>query len=164
MIKKIFESELMTLGLTISPHDAGLMLRGLRTLELRVKRSDETAKKVADFLYKHPKIEKLYFPLHPSFDQYTLAAQQMTGCGGLITIKLKAESKESTMRFVRSIKRFLMAVSWGGYESLMIPSIAFHDIPGMQDSPIHWSMVRLYIGLESAEYLLEDLTHALEAM
>jgi len=164
MIKKIFESELMTLGLTISPHDAGLMIRGLRTLELRVKRSDETAQKVADFLYQHPKIEKLYFPLHPSFDQYALASKQMTGCGGLITIKLKAASKESTMRFVRSIKRFLMAVSWGGYESLMIPSIAFHDIPGMPDSPIHWSMVRLYIGLESAEYLIEDLSHALDAM
>ena len=162
MIKKIFESELMTLGLTISPHDAALMIRGLRTLDLRVKRSDETARKVADFLYNHPKIEKLYFPLHPSFDQYELASAQMTGCGGLITIQLKVESKEATMRFVRTIKRFLMAVSWGGYESLMIPSIVFHDIPGMPDSPIHWSMVRLYIGLESSEYLIEDLSEALD--
>ncbi len=162
MVKKIFESELMTLGLTVSPHDAALMIRGLRTLDLRVRRSDETARKVAQFLLKHPKIEKLYFPLDPSFDQYELASKQMSGCGGLITIKLKVEAKSEVMRFVRSIKKFLMAVSWGGYESLMIPSIAFHDIPGLPDSTVHWSMVRLYIGLESAEYLIEDLSKALE--
>ncbi len=161
LIKKIFESGLMTLGLTISPHDASLIIRGLRTLELRVRRSDETAKKVVDFLYNHPKIEKIYFPLHPSFGQYALACRQMSGCGGLITIKLKAESKEAVARFVKKIKRFLMAVSWGGYESLMIPSLAFHDVPGLPDSPIHWSHVRFFIGLESADYLIEDLEQAL---
>lgn len=162
MIQQIFTSELMTLGLTISPHDAGLILRGLRTLPIRVQQSDYNARKVADYLYQHPKVEKLFFPLHPSFDQYELASRQMSGCGGLITFKIKATDKEAVMRFVRSIRRFLMAVSWGGYESLMIPSIAFHDIPGMPDSPIHWSMVRLYVGLESSDYLIEDLDLALE--
>lgn len=164
MIKKIFDSELMTLGLTISPHDAALILRGLRTLTLRVNQSDQTALKVAEYLYNHPKIEKLYFPFHPSFEQYELAKKQMTGCGGLITIKLKAKDKESVIRFVNQIERFLMAVSWGGYESLMIPSIVFHDIPGIPDSPIHWSMVRLYVGLESAEYLISDLEEALSVL
>jgi len=163
-IRNIFESELMTLGLTISPHDAALMIRGLRTLDLRVRRSDETARKVADFLYNHPKIEKLYFPLHPSFDQFELASSQMTGCGGLISFKLKAESKEAVLRFVGKIKCFLMAVSWGGYESLFIPSIVFHDIPGIPDSPIHWSMVRIYVGLESPEYLIKDLSDALDVL
>ena len=162
MIKKIFESELMTLGLTISPHDAALMLRGLRTLDLRLRRSDLTAGKIADFLFNHPKVEKLYFPFHPFFDQYDLATKQMTGCGGLVTIKLKVNDKSDVLRFVRSIKKFLMAVSWGGYESLMIPSIAFHDISGIPDSPVHWSMVRLYIGLESVEYLIDDLSTALD--
>ncbi|MFZ1748692.1 MAG: aminotransferase class I/II-fold pyridoxal phosphate-dependent enzyme [Saprospiraceae bacterium] len=164
MISKIFNSELMTLGLTISPHDASLIIRGLRTLPLRVAQSNKTAFIIAEYLFRHPKVEKMYFPLHPSFDQYELASKQMTGCGGLITIKLKADSKEAVMRFVRKIKRFLMAVSWGGYESLMIPSIAFHEIPGLPDSPIHWSMIRLYVGLESAEYLIEDLDSALDVL
>ena len=88
----------------------------------------------------------------------------MRGCGGLLTFQLRTESKDAVMRFVSKIKRFLMAVSWGGYESLMIPSIAFHDIPGLPDSPIHWTIVRLYIGLESADYLKEDLNAALEEL
>lgn len=164
MIKKIFESELMTLGLLISPHDAALIIRGLRTLPLRVHQSDSTALKIAEYLHQHTKIAKIYFPLHPSFDQYELAKKQMKGCGGLITIQLKARDKESVLRFVRKIKHFLMAVSWGGYESLMIPSIVFHDIQGLPDSPIHWSMVRLYVGLESADYLIEDLESALSEL
>ena len=164
MIKKIFDSELMTLGLTISPHDAALIIRGMRTLDLRVRKSDQSARVIADYFYHHPKVEKLYFPLHNSFDQIELASKQMSGCGGLISIKLKADTKEAVMRFVRSIKRFLMAVSWGGYESLMIPSIAFHDIPGKTDSPVHWSMIRFYIGLEEADYLIEDLDNAFKMM
>ncbi|MBK8515885.1 MAG: PLP-dependent transferase [Saprospiraceae bacterium] len=162
IIKIIFESELMTLGLIISPHDAALIIRGLRTLDLRVRRSDLSGRIIADWLYNHPKIEKVYFPLHPLFEQYELASSQMSGCGGLITFKLKAETKDQVLKFVSSIKRFLMAVSWGGYESLMMPSIAFHDIPGIPDSPIHWSMIRLYIGLETPEYLIEDLSLALD--
>ena len=164
MINKIFESELMTLGLNISPHDAALIIRGLRTLDLRVRRSDETAHIIADYLYHHPKVENMYFPLHPNSQQYSLARKQMTGCGGLITIKLKSESKDDVLRFVHSLKRFLIAVSWGGYESLMMPSIGFHEIPGIPDSPVHWSMIRFYIGLESADYLIEDLEQAFKIM
>ncbi len=162
MINKIFNSEVMTLGLTISPHDAALIIRGIRTLELRVKQSDQSAKKIAAYLYEHPKVEKIYFPLHPTFEQFELAKRQMSGCGGLLTIQLKVSEKSEVMRFVNHIKRFLIAVSWGGYESLMMPTITFHDIPGQTDSPIHWSVVRLYIGLEDPEYLIEDLRNALE--
>ena len=161
IIQKIFINEYMTLGLNISPHDANLVIRGLRTLELRVKRSDETAHKVVKFLKAHDKIENVTFPLDPDFPQYDLAKSQMTGCGGLITIELKADDKPAVMRFVEAIDKFLMAVSWGGYESLMIPSITFHDMDGVPDSPIPWTYVRLYIGLEDADYLIEDLGQAL---
>ncbi len=161
IIQKIFINEYMTLGLNISPHDANLVIRGLRTLELRVKRSDETAHKVVKFLKAHDKIENVTFPLDPDFPQYELAKSQMTGCGGLITIELKADDKPAVMRFVEAIDKFLMAVSWGGYESLMIPSITFHDMDGVPDSPIPWTYVRLYIGLEDADYLIEDLGQAL---
>lgn len=164
MIDKIFRSEVMTLGLTISPHDAALMIRGLRTLPLRVTQSDKTARQLADYFSNHPKIEKVIFPLHPSFPQYELASSQMTGCGGLITVMLKAPDKETVLRVVSNIKKFIIAVSWGGYESLMIPSIIFHDIPGVPDSPVHWSTIRFYAGLEDAELLIEDLEQALAHM
>jgi cystathionine beta-lyase/cystathionine gamma-synthase len=161
MIDQIFRSEVMTLGLTISPHDAAMMIRGLRTLPLRVRQSDETGHRLAAYFSQHPKIEKVFFPLHPSFPQYDLASSQMKGCGGLITVMLKAPDKASVLRVVSAIKKFLIAVSWGGYESLMIPSIIFHDMPGVPDSPIHWSTIRFYAGLEEAEVLIDDLEQAL---
>lgn len=164
MIKKIFHSEFMTLGVNISPHDAALAIRGLRTLDLRVRRSDQSARTIFSYLQRHPKVEKVIYPLDPSSPQAELAARQMRGNGGLMTMVLRADTKDEVMRFTRAINRFLMAVSWGGYESLMIPSIAFHDMPGMSDSPIPWTYVRLYIGLEDPEYLIADLAQALEQM
>jgi cystathionine beta-lyase/cystathionine gamma-synthase len=164
MIKKIFQCELMTLGLTISPHDAALMLRGLRTLPLRVKQSDTTAALLADWFSNHPGISKVYFPLHPSFPQYELAKSQMKGCGGLVTVMLNAPDKQSVLDVIARIKKFLIAVSWGGYESLMIPSIVFHDIPGVPDSPVHWSTIRFYAGLEEPEELIADLEFALKIL
>ncbi len=162
LIAKIFNSEFMTLGVNISPNDAALAIRGLRTIDLRVKRSSESAKKVVDFLNSHPKIEEVIYPFSEDFPQYKLAKKQMRGCGGLFTIVLKADSKDKVLRFAKAINKFLIAVSWGGYESLMIPSIAFHDVPGMEDSPIPWTYVRLYIGLEDPEYLITDLSQALD--
>lgn len=164
IISQIFQNEYMTLGINISPHDAALVIRGLRTLDLRVKRSDESAHKIVKYLKGHDKIKNVIFPLDPEYPQYELAKSQMTGCGGLVTIELNASNKAEVMRFVKAINKFLMAVSWGGYESLMIPSITFHDMPGIPDSPIPWTYVRLYIGLEDVDYLIEDLEQALGAM
>lgn len=164
LIQKIFHSEFMTLGVNISPHDAALAIRGLRTIELRVKRSDESAKKIVEYLKSHPKIEKVIYPFSDDFPQLELAKKQMRGCGGLFTIDLKADTKAEVLKFSNAINKFLIAVSWGGYESLMIPSIAFHDMPGMEDSPIPWTYVRLYVGLEDPEYLIADLSQALDKM
>lgn len=161
LIHKIFTSSYMTLGLIISPHDAAMILRGLRTLPLRVNRSHETAFRLAQKLENHPKIERVIYPWLTSFPQYELAKKQMSGAGGLLTIILKADQKDAVYRFTDSISRFLLAVSWGGYESLMIPSIVFHDMPGIPDSPVPWNYVRLYVGLEDFEYLWEDLESAL---
>jgi len=164
LIAKIFNSEFMTLGVNISPNDAALAIRGLRTIDLRVKRSDESAKKVVDYLKSHPKIGRVIYPFSDDFPQLDLAKKQMRGCGGLFTIELKAQSKDQVLRFTKAIQKFLIAVSWGGYESLMIPSITFHDMPGVEDSPIPWTYVRLYVGLEDPEYLIADLKQALKIM
>ena len=164
LIEKIFHSEFMTLGVNISPHDAALAIRGIRTLDLRVRRSDETANKIKAFLNNHPKIEKVIHPFAADFLQQALAKKQMRGCGGLLTIALKVDSKEEVLKFTKAIQRFLIAVSWGGYESLMMPAIAFHDVEGAEDSIVPWNYVRLYIGLENPDYLIDDLNQALESM
>lgn len=161
MIQKIFDSEMMTLGNIISPHDASLVLRGLRTLELRVKRSFESALKIAQYLENHPKIEKVLYPFLPSFPQYELAQKQMRGAGGLLSVYLKADKIEQAEAFFHRLQRFLLAVSWGGYESLVLPTAAFYKIPGREDSPQPFNLVRFYIGLEDAEWLMEDLEQAL---
>jgi cystathionine beta-lyase/cystathionine gamma-synthase len=161
MIKKIFDAEYMTLGGILSPNDAFLMIRGLRTLELRLKRSDESAGKITRWLENHPKIEKLIYPFSKNFPQYQLAQQQMRGAGGLFSVLLKTDKMENVENFFHKLERFLFAVSWGGHESLVLPFCAFYNIPGREDSTHPWNLVRFYIGLEDPDWLMEDLEQAL---
>ena len=160
-IEKMFTAY-MTLGTVLSAHDAALVLRGLRTYPLRLQQSNDTALKLAHYLHEHPGINKVIYPHHFSHPQHDLALQQMKGSGGLLTIVLNTNHKADVITFVEKIQRFLMEVSWGGYESWMIPSILFHDVPGQPDSPVPWTYIRLYVGLESYDYLKEDLDQALE--
>jgi cystathionine beta-lyase/cystathionine gamma-synthase len=164
MIKKIFESELMTLGGILSPHDAWLVIRGLRTLQLRVQRSGESAQYLINKLDGHPKVEKIWYPFHHSFPQRELAMRQMSGCSGLFSVQFKTGDPAKMEAFIHRIKRFLMAVSWGGHESLLIPTIGFYNIPGRTDPPIPWTFCRFYIGLEEPEWLWEDLSNAMEVL
>jgi cystathionine beta-lyase len=163
-IEQIFQGEYMTLGNIISPSDAMLVIRGLRTLDMRLQRSHDSALKVAQWLEQHPKVERVVHPFLPSFPQYELARQQMRGAGGLFSFYLKAERIAQAETFIHQIKRFLMAVSWGGHESLILPTVAFYNIPGREDSPLPWNLIRLYVGLEDPNWLIEDLEQALDAI
>lgn len=162
-IQKMMAEEYMTIGSIIGPHDAGLILRGLRTLELRVNRSAESAKKVADFLEKHPKIKKLNYPFSSNNPQLELARKQMKQGGGLLSIELNAPDVASVERFCDHLKRFIMATSWGGYESLLFPTCALAASKSFEN-PLPFNLVRLYIGLEDADLLIADLEQALEKM
>ncbi len=164
MLQPIFVNEFMTLGGILSPHDAGLILRGLRTLPLRMQRSHDSAMIITERLAQHPKIERVIYPFHPSFPQYELAQKQMQGAGGLFSVLTTAKTKAEAEAFFHKLERFTLAVSWGGHESLVIPTVAFYDIPGRPDSPLPFNLVRFYIGLEDAEWLLEDLEQALEVL
>lgn len=163
-IKSIFQQEYMTLGAILGPHDAALVIRGLRTLPLRLKKSQDNALYLTEKLLAHPKVEKVSNPWHPSHPQFDLAQQQMTGGGGLFTVWFKARDQASMEAFVHGIRRFLIAVSWGGHESLMIPYIGFYKVPGRPDSSAPWNVVRFYAGLEDAAWLWEDLEQALEVL
>jgi len=162
IINQIFPKEYMTLGGIIAPHDAAQIIRGLRTLELRMNRSDESAKKICNYLEGHPTVEEIFFPHHPTFPQVALAQKQMSGCGGLFAVKFKTDNRQKMEAFFNKLNRFLLAVSWGGHESLILPAIALYDIPGKDNPDMPIGFVRFYIGLEDADVLIEDLEGALK--
>ena len=162
MIRKIFTSELMTLGGILPPHDAWLMMRGLRTLQLRVERSSASALQIAQFLEGHPKVERVFYPQLPSHPQHDLAVRQMKFGSGLLSMVVRAQDAGQIERFCESLKMFLLAVSWGGYESLVFPAVAFS--PGEKADTIPSNLVRLYIGIEESRLLIDDLRSAMELL
>ncbi len=162
MIKKIFDAEFLNLGGTISPMNAWLLIRGLRTLPIRLQRVCDSTKKVIAYLESHPKIEKVIFPFHPAFPQYELAKKQMKDAGGLFSVVLKVNTLEEVEAFCDSLKHFFLAVSWGGHESLVIPAAVGFAPNEFEASNQNHRLVRLYIGLEDPDYLIADLKQALE--
>jgi len=163
-ITRIFNSEYNNIGSGIQPFNAWLLIRGLRTLPARLERITRTTHAVITFLKSHPLVERVIFPLDPSFPQYELANRQMKGACGLLTFILKTQSCETIENFCNGLKHILMAVSWGGHESLIIPKCA--GMPRDQFNPelaLHRSL-RLYVGLEEPEYIITDLAQALDVI
>ncbi|MBT8219285.1 MAG: aminotransferase class I/II-fold pyridoxal phosphate-dependent enzyme [Bacteroidia bacterium] len=164
LIRPMFQREFMTFGPIISPLEASMVLRGLRTLDLRVRRSDATAMKIAQYLEKHPRVSKVYHPLLPSSSQYQLAKSQMSGNGGLVSVEIDARNTTEMNTFCSHLKKFLLGVSWGGYESLYIPFYPFYDRLDQNTPSVPFNFIRFYIGLEDFEYLKSDLKHALDSL
>jgi cystathionine beta-lyase/cystathionine gamma-synthase len=162
MIKRIFDSEYLNVGSGISPFNAWLLIRGLRTLPARLEKITRTTTEVIAFLRSHPKIDQIIFPLDESFPQYRLAKEQMSGACGLLTFTLKNGTMESITRFCESLQHFLMAVSWGGHESLILPKCAGILPEDFDAANIHHQYIRMYTGLEEPSYLIADLKQALE--
>ena len=160
MMKKIFDSELLNMGNGITPFNAWLLIRGLRTLPIRLERISATTAKVVDYLKKHPQVEEVIFPFDPSFSQYDLARKQMTGACGLVTIVMKAEKMEQIVTFCESLRHILMAVSWGGHESLAIPRCASILPENFDAGNREHKMIRFYVGLEEPDYLIADFEQA----
>ncbi len=164
LIKKIFDDSYMTLGAIISPSDAALVLRGLRTLELRMQRSFKSCEKIVSYLSNHLKVEQIYYPFLPTFPQYNLAKKQMNGTGGLFSIQVKADHITQVEDFFHRLERFLLAVSWGGHESLVLPICGLYNIKGKENPSLPWNLLRFYIGLEDPDWLIEDLDNAFKAL
>jgi cystathionine beta-lyase/cystathionine gamma-synthase len=162
MAEHIFETEYMNTGGILSPHDAWLMIRGLRTLPIRLRQVSETTHWILEQISNHPKVEKIHYPFHPSHPQYELAQKQMKGAGGLFSLTLKASDPTAIDRFCNALQHFLIACSWGGHESLVFPVAGLCDSANYSTSPHPWNMVRFYVGLEEKEYLWDDLKQALE--
>lgn len=162
MVQKIFSNEFLNLGGNVSPHDAWLLLRSLRTLPIRMDRIGKTAEKVVEFLENHQQVEKMIYPFSKSFPQYELAKKQMQWSGGLFSVLLRAKDVDAVETFCNSLSSFLLAVSWGGHESLVMPACSFQYKKDFDAQVYPFNLIRFYIGLEDADYLIEDLKQALK--
>ncbi|TWI83408.1 cystathionine beta-lyase/cystathionine gamma-synthase [Lacibacter cauensis] len=160
MIKRIFDSEYLNIGSGIQPFNAWLLIRGLRTLPTRLERINRSTKEVLAFVKAHPAVKRVLYPFDESFPQHQLARQQMKEAPGLFSLYVQAESRQQIVTFCESLQHIQMAVSWGGHESLLLPKCA-----GMQDEEFdatnaEHQMMRMYVGLEDAAYIIADLDQA----
>jgi cystathionine beta-lyase/cystathionine gamma-synthase len=160
MIKRIFASEYLNIGSGIQPFNAWLLIRGLRTLPARLDRITQTTQKVAAFLKQHPQVEGILFPFDESFSQYVLARTQMKGACGLLSFYMKTDTMDAIVRFCESLRHIMMAVSWGGHESLLLPRCASLAPKDFDPSNKEHRMIRLYTGLEEPAYIIGDLEQA----
>ena len=159
--REIFAGPYMTFGAILAPHDAWLVLRGLRTFPLRMERIAMTTATIADFLARHPKVERLHYPHASDAAQAALTARQLRHGSGLLSIEL-AGGIAGVERFCDALERFLMSASWGGHESLCFPVAGVRDWRGHEQlASVPVNLVRLSIGLEDADALIADLDQAL---
>jgi len=160
IMKKIFDSEYLNIGSGVQPFNAWLLLRGLRTMPARLERITHTTRQVVDYLKQHPRVESVLFPFDETFPQYELARQQMDGACGLSSFYVRATEMGQIVRLCESLRHIMMAVSWGGHESLILPRCASIEPGDFDPSNKEHRMLRLYTGLEDASYLIADLEQA----
>ncbi len=153
---------LRTEGGVLSPFDAWLVVRGIRTFPLRMVRHNENALGVARFLEAHPRVARVYYPMLESHASFALAQKQMRGGGGVVSVELEGGS-EAARAFVERLQLFALAPSLGGVESLVMYPSSLSKMSDEQRraSGISPSLVRLAVGVEDLEDLVEDLTQAL---
>jgi len=156
-----------TLGNCMDPHAAWLLIRGLKTLAVRVARQNENALRVAEFLEQHAQVRRVHYPFLKSHPQYAIAREQMSGGGGMVTFEVEGTG-EDARRVSEAMCLFTLATSLGGVESLVsIPVLTSHAmIPAEARAKmgVTEQMVRLSVGIENADDLIADLDHALEAV
>lgn len=151
-------------GGILGPMEAWLVIRGLRTLDLRARASMETGVRVAAYLEKHPKVRKVNHTSLASHPQAEIIARQQTGHTGLLSLELDTDSMEDVFKFVNNLKLFAKGCSWGGHESLAI--VPLYDEPDdiVEIRRADRKLVRLYCGLEGADNLIADLEQALSKL
>ena len=156
-----------TLGNCMDPHASWVLVRGLKTLAVRVARQNENAQRVAEFLAQHAKVSRVHYPFLKSHPQYSVARQQMSGGGGMVSFEVEG-SAEDARRVSEAMRLFTLAPSLGSVESLVsIPVLTSHAmIPAEERARmgVPEQMIRLSVGIENADDLIADLERALEAV
>jgi len=156
-----------TLGNCMDPHASWLLIRGLKTLAVRVARQNENGLRVAEFLAQHAKVRRVHYPFLKSHPQYAIAREQMSGGGGMVTFEVEGTG-EDARRVSEAMSLFTLATSLGGVESLVsIPVLTSHAMISAEARTkmgVTEQMVRLSVGIENADDLIADLERALEAV
>lgn len=153
-------------GATPGPQDCFLLLRGIKTLHLRMQRHSENGRTVADFLAAHPAVDKVFYPGLSSHKGHELAKKQMRDFGGMMSFTLKNDSMEAALKILSGTELFSLAESLGGVESLIghPASMTHASIPKAEREKVGVtdSLIRLSVGVEDIDDLIADLTHALK--
>ena len=150
-------------GGVLGPHDSWLLIRGMKTLGIRMEEHENNAKKIVSFLEKHPKVKKVYYPGLPTHPQHLTAKVQMRGFGAMISFEVVGEVEVENI--LKKLKYFTLAESLGAVESLIsVPSKMTHasiPVERREELGISDSLVRISVGLEDVDDLIEDLDHSL---
>lgn len=166
LISKILSTR-TTLGNCMDPHAAWMLVRGLKTLAVRVQRQNENALRVSEFLSSHAKVQRVHYPFLKNHPQSAVARSQMAGGGGMVSFEVEGTGDDAR-RLTESLRLFTLAPSLGGVESLVsIPVLTSHLTLAPEERQkigVTEQMIRLSVGIESAEDLIADLEHALEAV
>ena len=144
----------------MDPHQAWLLIRGLRTMPLRLKQHGANGKRVAAYLEKHPKVKQVFYPGSETFAQKELFAKYLSGTNGLMSVELFG-GVDAVRKFVDHLHYFQHGCSWGGFESLVATSRADDDGLKFGMPPY---LVRLHVGLEDVDTLIADLEQALDSI
>ncbi|MCJ8498873.1 cystathionine gamma-synthase [Chryseobacterium salipaludis] len=155
-------------GGILGPHDSYLVLRGIKTLALRMQRHSENGMQIAQYLEQHPAVDKVFYPGLESHPQHELAVQQMRAMGGMVSFTFKSGEKQDALTFLESLNVFTLAESLGGVESLANhPTLMTHaSIPAEKRAELGITddLVRLSVGIEDAEDLIADVEQAFAAV
>ncbi|MFZ1808736.1 MAG: cystathionine gamma-synthase [Cyclobacteriaceae bacterium] len=155
-------------GAVPSPNDCFLVLRGIKTLQLRMQRHCTNGKQIAEFLKNHPKVSKVYWPGFSDHPNHKVAKKQMNDFGGMLSFTLKDDSQQKANQLMETVKLFTLAESLGGVESLINhpASMTHASIPKEEriKSGLSDSLIRLSVGIEDIEDLIEDLSTSLEGI
>jgi cystathionine gamma-synthase len=166
LIEQIKDTRI-TLGNCMDPHASWLLIRGMKTLAVRVARQNENALHIAEFLAEHAKVRKVYYPFLKSHPQCLLARAQMSGGGGIVSFEVEGNG-ENARRVSEALSLFTLATSFGGVESLVsIPALTSHAMISAEARAkmgVTDQMVRLSVGIENADDLIADLGNALDAV
>jgi cystathionine beta-lyase/cystathionine gamma-synthase len=163
LIDQIHETR-TTLGGSMDPHAAWLLLRGIKTLAVRVQRQNENALKIAQFLAQHPKVRRVFYPFLEGNPQRALAMEQMSGGGGVLSFEVDGTGDDAR-RLAEALRLFTLAASLGGVDSLVtIPVLTSHAMISAEERRkmgVTEQMIRLSVGIESADDLIADLDRGL---
>jgi cystathionine beta-lyase/cystathionine gamma-synthase len=157
---KMAQTERALFGGNMDPHQAWLLIRGMRTLPVRIMKHQENAMKVAGFLESHSKINQVFYPGLKSHPQYELGKKQMSGYTGLLSFVPKG-STEDIIKFANNLRYFQNGCSWGGFESLVAKVGVGRSEEELKKMCIPNGLVRIHVGLENVDTLIEDLDRSL---